>query len=597
MCGIVGYVGKKNDAKEVLLDGLKHLEYRGYDSAGIALVLDGQIKVVKSLGRIVNLEEAGHVVQNISKIGIGHTRWATHGVPSVGNAHPHQVGKITLVHNGIIENFEEIRMELIEHGYQFQSETDTEVACAYIDFAYQQTDDMKLALKIAQKRFRGSYAFGILNSDEMDMLYAVRKDSPLIVGIGDDQEYYIASDVPAILKYTNQFIDLENHELVCMEQDGVTVYNSDLEEISKEVNTFEGDIDSAEKNGYETFMLKEMYEQPKVVERTIHDVAEQSILDTVPSFTDYDQIDIVACGSAYHAGLVGKSLLEGFAGIPVNVHLASEYQYQKHFYQSHPLLVLISQSGETADTKKCMEQANAQNVDTLAIVNVNGSSIARGSKNVLYTKAGPEIAVATTKAYSAQITLLSLIAMNIAEKRNVLEMKDVLQDLKVLDYMKELIDQDYVSLAQKIYQANDIYFIGRGIDYALSMEGSLKLKEISYIHSEAYAAGELKHGTISLIDDGTPVIAIATDDTLWEKTVSNAKEVKARGAKVILVTTDDKNLVGDFCDETIMIPKVHPMLQPLLTVLPLQRLAYEVAKLRGCDIDKPKNLAKSVTVE
>ena len=598
MCGIVGYIGKKEVAKEVLIDGLEHLEYRGYDSAGVALVCQDGIQIVKELGRISNLKDKLNILSHEeAMIGIGHTRWATHGKPSVDNAHPHRVGKTTIVHNGIIENFEELKQLLIQNGYQFKSETDTEVACAYIDFVYNEEKDMLRTLSRVQKDFRGSYALGVLHDDDLGTLHAMRKDSPLIVGVGADA-HYIASDVPAILKYTNKYVDLENNELVQITTDGLSIYNPELELLEKNIVTFEGSLHAAEKNGYETFMLKEIHEQPDVVQKTIHDVCDQNILDKVPDFTSYDQIDIVACGSAYHAGLVGKSLLEKFADIPVNVEIASEYQYKKNFYHGKPLLIVISQSGETADTKKCMEQANERNIDTLAIVNVVGSSIARGAKNVLYTKAGPEIAVATTKAYSAQITLLALIALNIADKKKNVEMKQILQDIKSLPvYMEQVIDRDYQEMARGIYKKEDLYFIGRGVDYALSMEGSLKLKEISYIHSEAYAAGELKHGTISLIDEGTPVISVATDEELFEKTISNTKEVKARGANVLLVTNDPNKLVGDFYDSVVVVPKIHPILQPMLTVLPLQMIAYEVAKLRECDIDKPKNLAKSVTVE
>lgn len=581
MCGIIGYVGEKRFSIDVIIDGLKHLEYRGYDSAGIAYVKDNNVVIEKEVGRISNLESV--LKKDTSHIGIGHTRWATHGKPTKENAHPHKVGNITLVHNGIIDNFMELKSVLMSEGYTFKSDTDTEVAAAYIDSLYKENNDMIKSLSICVNKFLGSYAFGIINELETDVLYALRKDSPLIIGVGEN-ENFIASDVPSILKYTNKYIDIENDEIVKITKDKVTVYDKNCNIINKEISVFEGDANLVEKNGYETYMLKEIHEEAEVIKKT----SEASIDFDI---TKYDEIDIVACGSAYHAGLVGKYMIEKLCNIKVNVCIASEYQYDKHFYKGKTLVIAISQSGETADTKKCVNIANDMGVDTLGIVNVKGSSIARICKHVIYTLAGPEIAVATTKAYLAQITTLILLAVkNSKEKINT-------EDLQKLPYYIEtLINKDYTSLANMLMTKDDIYFIGRGIDYALCMEGSLKLKEISYIHSEAYAAGELKHGTISLISEGTPVIVVATSDELYLKTISNAKEVKARGAYVILVT--DKEVINEgVYDELISIPKVTEELRPILTIIPLQLISYEVAKLKGNDIDKPKNLAKSVTVE
>lgn len=581
MCGIIGYVGEKRFSIDVIIDGLKHLEYRGYDSAGIAYVKDNNVVIEREVGRISNLESV--LKKDTSHIGIGHTRWATHGKPTKENAHPHKVGNITLVHNGIIDNFMELKSVLMSEGYTFKSDTDTEVAAAYIDSLYKENNDMIKSLSICVNKFLGSYAFGIINELETDVLYALRKDSPLIIGVGEN-ENFIASDVPSILKYTNKYIDIENDEIVKITKDKVTVYDKNYNIINKEISVFEGDANLVEKNGYETYMLKEIHEEAEVIKKT----SEASIDFDI---TKYDEIDIVACGSAYHAGLVGKYMIEKLCNIKVNVCIASEYQYDKHFYKGKTLVIAISQSGETADTKKCVNIANDMGVDTLGIVNVKGSSIARICKHVIYTLAGPEIAVATTKAYLAQITTLILLAVkNSKEKINT----EYLQKLPY--YIETLINKDYTSLANMLMTKDDIYFIGRGIDYALCMEGSLKLKEISYIHSEAYAAGELKHGTISLISEGTPVIVVATSDELYLKTISNAKEVKARGAYVILVT--DKEVINEgVYDELISIPKVTEELRPILTIIPLQLISYEVAKLKGNDIDKPKNLAKSVTVE
>ena len=581
MCGIIGCVSHKEDAIEKVIDGLKHLEYRGYDSAGIAFLENNEIIIKKEVGRISNLEKL--INDEKSYVSIGHTRWATHGKPTKINAHPHSQGNITLVHNGIIENFMEIKNELLNNGCIFVSDTDTEVAGAYINYLYSQNKNMIRTLSEASKKFLGSYSFGIINSNEPDKIYAIRKDSPLIVGIGSG-ENFIASDVPSILKYTNKYIDLDNDEIICLSNSEVVVYNNKCKKVNKNILTFDGESNLVEKNGYETYMLKEMHEEADIIKRTCENEINFDL-------SKYDSIHIVACGSAYHAGLVGARAIEELVNIKVNVEIASEYQYKKHFYNNKTLVIAISQSGETADTKKCVNLANESGIDTLGIVNVKGSSIARICKNVIYTLAGPEIAVATTKAYLSQVATLILLAI---KNSNAIVSKEEINKLPY--YIENLVNKNYEDLAVKLYRKDDIYFIGRGVDYAIAMEGSLKLKEISYIHSEAYPAGELKHGTISLINDDTPVVAIATDKDLYLKTISNAKEVNARGAYTILVTNKEVENDGVY-SELILIPEINPILEPILAIVSLQMLAYEIAKLRGNDIDKPKNLAKSVTVE
>lgn len=593
MCGIVGYIGKKN-AIEVLINGLEKLEYRGYDSAGIAFLTD-DIEIIKNKGKIKNLKDKVNVDKK-STLGIGHTRWATHGEANEVNAHPHKVGKITLVHNGIIENYEEIKKDLISKGYTFKTETDSEVGCALLDFLYQKNQDMIKSIEEFKNMVKGSYALGIICSDDKDTLYTVRNASPLIIGVGDN-ENFIASDVPAILKYTNKYITLDDLEFAKITNDKIECFDKNNKVIKKDIKTFSGDAMDIEKNGYEHFMLKEIHEEPSVIKKTFDKYIND---DKIPDLSKYKKITIVACGSAYHAGLVGKNLIENYANIPVDVEIASEYRYKKHFFDEKELVIVVSQSGETADTLASLKLAKENNIDTLGIINVKESSIARESDIVLYTEAGNEIAVATTKAYSAQVALLSLISLAIANKNNLLnkdEIIEILKEIKLLpNKIEQLINNDnYQKIAKEIYKDDDIFFLGRGIDYAIALEGSLKLKEISYIHSEAYAAGELKHGTISLIDKDTPVIAIITDNSIKDKTISNVKEVKARGAKTILVANE--NLDNNCFDKKVIIPSTHPLLQPLLTVIPLQLIAYEVAKLRECDIDKPKNLAKSVTVE
>lgn len=603
MCGIIGYVGKNNNAIEVIIEGLLRLEYRGYDSAGIAYVKDGLLEIEKEKGKICNLKEKLDF-NNKSNLGIGHTRWATHGQPNYVNSHPHKVGKISVVHNGIIENYAELKEELIEKGYDFKSSTDTEVAAALLDSIYKETNSIEQTIAIFKERARGAYALGIIVDDDYDHLYAVKKDSPLIIACGEE-ENYIASDVPAILKYTNKYIVLNDGEFAKISADKILVYDEKAELRKPEIREFQGNSNDVEKNGYDHYMLKEIYEQPEVIKATTNPYIENgldSLMNNMPDFSKYKKIDIVACGSAYHAGLVGKNLIEEFSNVPVNVEIASEYRYKKLFLDEETLVIVVSQSGETADTLAALKIAKEHGSDTLGIINVVESSIARAAHQVLYTKAGAEIAVATTKAYSSQIALLSLIALNIANNKSVdkEEILKVLKDIKALPTLMQSVlnEKDhYKEIAEQIYNHESIFFIGRGVDYALSMEGSLKLKEISYINSQSYAAGELKHGTISLIEEGTPVIAIVTEEGLAEKTISNIKEVKSRGAKVILVASDNINISGDFYDELILVPTTSKLLQSNLTVIPLQMLSYEIAKLRGCDIDKPKNLAKSVTVE
>ncbi len=607
MCGIIGYVGKNKNALHVLIAGLKALEYRGYDSAGIAFVNDNNVEIIKSEGKIINLENKIDKTYN-SNIGIGHTRWATHGCPTTINSHPHKVGKVTIVHNGIIENYEQLKAELIKEEYEFISETDTEVACALIDFIYKKTNNKLVTLKMASEKIEGSFAFGIIFDDDLNNIYAMRRDSPLILAIGDN-ENFIASDVPAILEYTNKYILLDKNEYAVINDNEIKIYDDNFNILNKEILTYDGTKEVAMKNGYEHFMLKEINDEPKVILDTYMQFVQddlKDILNNMPDLSKYDKFDIVACGSAYHAGLVGKSLIEEFANIPVNVELASEYRYKKNFNSSKTLTILVSQSGETADTLAALRKAKEKNIDTLGIINVVGSSIAREADKVIYIKAGAEISVATTKAYQAQVLILALIALNKAVVDCSISLDEALGYLKELPEIPKKIEnlisnyEEYKLIAQTIYKKEHLFFLGRGVDYAISMEGSLKLKEISYIHSEAYAAGELKHGTISLIEEGTPVIAIVTNEKIDEKTVSNIKEVKARGADVTLVTTEklyEKYKNSNFYDRKVVVPMSNIFFQELLTIVPLQLIAYETAKLKGESIDQPRNLAKSVTVE
>ncbi len=596
MCGIIGYNGN-NKSLPILIDGLKRLEYRGYDSAGIAYLENQQLNIIKRTGKITNLEKSVNC-QNNSTLGIAHTRWATHGCPNENNAHPHQCGDITIVHNGIIENYEELKLFLIDKGYNFKSDTDTEIACAMINHLYQQHHDIVKTIHQCQKLFQGSYALGILVKGD-NKLYCTRKDSPLVIGIGK-QENFIASDIPAFLDKTNKYILLEENDIGIIEPDKITIYDQNLNLVKRKINECNIPYEQMTKNGYDHYMLKEIHEQPTAIKNTLGEYLNDDLdklITKIPSLQNYESIDIVACGSAYHTGLIAKTLIENYAEIPVNVDVASEYRYKKMLNKDHKLVILVSQSGETADTLACLRLAKENNVDTLSIVNVVNSTIDRESNLVLYTKAGPEIAVATTKAYSAQVAMLSLLALNLAKENiDTNTKKEIRENIRELpNLMEQIINRDYHKIAMQIYEKESMFFIGRLVDYALAMEGSLKIKEISYIHSEAYAAGELKHGTISLIEDGTPVVGIITDDNVKAKTISNIKEVKARGAKTIIITND--NIDNELFDFVIKIPKINEFLQPLLTVLPLQMIAYETAKLRGCDIDKPKNLAKSVTVE
>ena len=608
MCGIVGYIGK-NQASPILLDGLSKLEYRGYDSAGIAVFHDNEVEVAKAKGRLSVLAEKTNDGKSLKgTMGIGHTRWATHGEPSDVNSHPQvsMSGRFAVVHNGIIENYISLKKKLIERGFEFISETDTEVIAHLFEYYYK--GDILDAMIRVLNRVEGSYALGVLCSDYPDQFIAVRKASPLIVGLGND-ENFIASDVTAILKHTRDIYYLEDNEIVVLKKDSVKVYNKDKEEVEKEKFTVDWDISAAEKSGYEHFMMKEMEEQPKAIRDTISPRIKDGkiVLDDISLTTEdiknINKIYIVACGSAYHVGVVGKYVIEKMCRIPVEVQVASEFRYCDPIITKNDLVIVISQSGETADTLAALKEAKNHGARILSIVNVVGSAIANASDDVIYTWAGPEIAVATTKAYSTQLAVIYLIAAYMAEKLGMLtsgEYANFVAEIEALpDKVAKILEskEEIQYLASKFFNCHSIFFIGRNLDYAVSMEGSLKLKEISYIHSEAYAAGELKHGTISLIEDGTLVVALATGQELFDKTVSNVKEVKARGAVVMGVTTQAHELMDDVADFTIKIPTAHEMLLPSLTVVPLQLFGYYVASLKGCDIDKPRNLAKSVTVE
>ena len=605
MCGIVGYVGER-DCTDVLLDSLSKLEYRGYDSAGIAVFENGEITVEKAKGELKNLREKVAEHKPMGHCGIGHTRWATHGEPSDINSHPHGNKRVSIVHNGIIENYKDIKNFLIEKGYTFISETDTETVAKLLDYYYVD-DPVDTIIKVLSE-IKGSYALGIMFRDYPDRIFAVRKDSPLIVGIGEN-ENFIASDVPAIIKYTRDYCLLEQNEIAVVKKDSVDFYNMHKEHMKKEIHTADWDVDAAEKGGYEHFMLKEIHEQPAVVRDTVS----PRIVDNMPDFSsdgidiaklkNYKMIFIVGCGTAMHAGMVGKYVIEKMARIPVIVDIASEFRYRDPLITEEDLLIVISQSGETADTLAVLRLAKELGADTMAVVNVVGSSIAREADMVVYTHAGPEISVASTKAYMVQISVMYLIAFELAYTAGKITKeqceKYTEELLNIPEVIKDALElKDNCSfVASKLLNAESLLYIGRGLDYALSMEGSLKLKEISYIHSESYAAGELKHGTISLITEGMPVIAVATQTCLVEKTISNIKEVKARGAMVILICNDGLEVGEDVADYVIKLPKVDELLTPMAAAVPLQLIAYYTSVLKGNDVDKPRNLAKSVTVE
>jgi len=608
MCGIVGYIGE-SQAAPILLEGLAKLEYRGYDSAGIA-VYDGEnILMKKAKGRLKILSDLTHEGALVpGKMGIGHTRWATHGAPNDINAHPHysEDESIAIVHNGIIENYLKVKEKLVAKGYHFQSETDTEVVAQYLSYLYK--GDPVEAITKLMHRVEGSYAFGIIFRDRPEELFAVRKDSPLIVGVGEKGNL-IASDVPAILKYTRTVFYIQNEEIAMLKKDSVCFYNVDGEEIQKEPMTIEWDINAAEKDGYDHFMLKEMYEQPKTVRDTTSPRIKDGKIEieelgmTDEEIKAVNKIIIVACGSAYHTGVTAKYVLEGMARISVEVDVASEFRYRNPILEKDTLVVVVSQSGETADTLAALRLAKSRGTKTLAIVNVVGSSIAREADKVMYTWAGPEIAVATTKAYSAQLIAHYLLAMKFAQVRGTitdLEIQSMQKDLLKLPQQIELLlnHKDHIQrFANRYLAAQSVFFIGRGIDYSIAMEGSLKLKEISYVHSEAYAAGELKHGTISLIEEGTLVVAIATQEALFQKTQSNITEVKSRGAFVMAVTNAENMEMENVADFVIYIPSTNAYFANSLAIIPLQLFSYYISIGKGCDVDKPRNLAKSVTVE
>ena len=606
MCGIVGYVGKRN-AQDVLLDGLEKLEYRGYDSAGVALALEGGIRVVKSKGRLAELRKR-LAVEALARsgCGIGHTRWATHGEPSDVNSHPHSTHRVSIGHNGIIENYGVLKERLMAKGYTFESETDTEVLVKLIDSCYE-GEPLK-ALRAALAMVRGSYALAVLFRDFPDTLFAVKRESPLIVGWGE-AENFIASDIPALLKYTRRYSVLEEGDMAVVNADGIRFYNEFAEPVEREVLTANWDQEAAEKGGYPHFMLKEINEQPAAITATVSPRVENGLPDLrVPELTDerlrrIGTVHLVGCGTAMHAGMVGKAAIEALARVPAQVEIASEFRYRNPILRPEDLVIIISQSGETSDTLAALKLAKSRGVPVLAIVNVVGSSIARAADYVMYTYAGPEIAVASTKAYMVQMCVLYLFALRLAYARGMqtdAEIRRLTAELlRAGEVIKpRLADCEQIKyLASRFVNTQSCFFIGRGFDYSLSLEGSLKLKEISYVHSDAYAAGELKHGTISLVTDGVPVIALATQKQVYEKTISNAKETKSRGAKVLLFTTQDAVVPDGVADYVVRLDDYDDLLMPLQLIVPLQLFAYYMAVLRGCDVDKPRNLAKSVTVE
>lgn len=609
MCGIVGYIGKQQTSS-ILINGLSKLEYRGYDSAGIAVLdEDGKMSVSKCKGRLANLEGKLGKEPLSGMIGIGHTRWATHGEPSDVNSHPHTNTKstISVVHNGIIENYLHLREWLMTKGYTFVSETDTEVIPNLVDFFYK--GDLLDAVMMATTKIEGSYALGVVSINEPDKIVAVRKDSPLIAGIGED-EFFIASDVPAILNYTRDVYYLNDKEFLVLSKDGIEIYNAEKERITKDVHHVTWNADAAEKGGYEHFMLKEIHEQPKAFKDTLSSrvvpgspISLDKINLTKEQIENINRIYIVACGTAYHAGVVGKYVIESLARIPVEVEIASEFRYRNPIINNKTLMIVMSQSGETADTLAALREAKAQGARVIAITNVVGSSVSREADDVIYTWAGPEVAVASTKAYTTQLLTMYMIGLFFAENLNTVATEEVeaikTDMLKLPELAEEMLTHKEAlqKFATNTYSQKDMFFLGRGLDYAVAMEGSLKVKEISYIHSEAYAGGELKHGTIALIEEGTIVIALATQSDLYEKMVSNIKEVTTRGAKVLGFAVEGNTEIEKTVDSAMYIPKIKDILLPVISVIPLQLLAYYIAVQRGCDVDKPRNLAKSVTVE
>ncbi|MBQ3180660.1 MAG: glutamine--fructose-6-phosphate transaminase (isomerizing) [Firmicutes bacterium] len=610
MCGIVGYAGV-NEAAPVLLKGLEKLEYRGYDSAGIAVLNGREIEFAKAAGKLQvlrDLTEEGATVHG--RIGIGHTRWATHGEPSDVNAHPHvsNSGRFAVVHNGIIENYQQLKAMLLGKGFTFLSQTDTEVIAQLVEYYYGKCGDMLETMCRIVGKLEGSYALGILCADQPDRFYAVRKDSPLVLGLGEGANL-VASDVSPMLAYTQRVCYLDDQEIVVLQADNVAVYDINGERIEKEVTVIDWDVSAAEKGGYEHFMFKEIMEQPQSLQKTISPRLQDGeiVLDdfhiTRERLEDFRKIYIVACGSSYHVGAVGKYVLEQTTRIPVEVDIASEFRYRNPIIDEHTLMIVISQSGETADTIAAMREGKRQGSHVLAIVNVLGSTIAREADDVLYTWAGPEIAVATTKAYSTQLAVIYLLALKFAELLGTMAAEERAAHYQALQQLPQQMEsllaekEEIQFMASQLYNKHSIFFIGRNLDYAVALEGSLKLKEISYIHSEAYAGGELKHGTISLIEQGTLVVTLATHDALVDKIKSNAEEVKARGAYLLAVAVRGDERMAEVADAVFYVPRTLPLLQPSLTVLPLQLFSYYVASQKGCSIDQPKNLAKSVTVE
>ncbi|MGL5973399.1 MAG: glutamine--fructose-6-phosphate transaminase (isomerizing) [Oscillospiraceae bacterium] len=606
MCGIVGYIGEKNSIN-VLMEGLKNLEYRGYDSAGVSFLEDNKIKTIKCVGPLDILSSKLKSMNAYGNCGIGHTRWATHGVPSEINAHPHTGTTVSIVHNGIIENFLEIKSFLEDKGTTFLSDTDTEIVAKLIDYHYK--GNPLETIKKVLSEIKGSYAFGIIFNDHENTLYAAKKESPLVVGIGDN-ENFICSDISAILKYTKKYKLIEDNDIIILTKDSVKITDINGKEIKRKTLTADWNIELSEKGDFEHFMLKEIFEQPEAFRKTISPKIKNNLPDfgldglTIEDFSKFKNIYIVACGTAMHAGLIGKSLIESIARVKVNVEIASEFRYNNPILNKDDLVVAISQSGETADTIAAIKLAKTKGVTTLAIVNVLGSSISHIVDHIIYTLAGPEISVASTKAYSVQVSVMYLLAFSIAlsnKSKTEIEIKDLIKKLcEIPDKIKILLNKndEIKEISKNIQKSKSVFYIGRNLDYYLAQEASLKLKEISYIHSEAYASGELKHGTISLIEKDTPVIAMCTQSNLYEKSVSNIKEVISRGANVILICKNDTKEKSKLVSNNIIsIPDIDDIFTPLLSIIPCQLIAYHVSNLNGCNVDKPRNLAKSVTVE